>query len=314
MRNLARYLLLPSAALLASACIDTGDKEDCVGIKCPAGFQWPWGGELRMWHIQLPNGAEITRFFGIFLEQEDPVPGLEDSGYTRPLPEIGRCATDVFNTNQGLNRQYIDIGPEMTFDMGGGDEITVPRVSAEDGMPVVDPYGREHDLFYYLEDFRLREDSFFDTMHYGQAADSLPFEVRNPDTGSYETVERLDGLYMPPEIELQTPSRDSGVVQFKRGEGLLVEWQGKTPGSPDIFFGATIVIVPMPGSGLTPTLCVLGNTGSFTIPPETIEELPADEGIMLIGFASDEAVLMDNGSMLHKWGISCDLMPWVRVD
>ena len=122
------------------------------------------------------------------------------------------------------------------------------------------------------------------------------------------------GLYMPPEIELQVPARDSGVVQLKRSEGLRVEWRGRTPGNPDIFFGATIVIVPNPGSGLPPTLCVLGNTGSFTIPPDAIEALPADEGIMLIGYAADEAVLTDTGRIVHKWGISCDLMPWVRVD
>lgn len=318
MRNLTRYLLLPSAALLASACVDTGEKEDCVGLSCPAGFQWPWGGELRYWHIQLPNGGEITRLFGIFLEYEDVVPGfdLEDGpGNTRPLPAIGRCATDVFNVNQGPNRVYYDVGPEMTFDMGGGNVITVPRRGVEEtGMPFVDPYGRAHDVAYFLEDFGMREDNFFDTYHYGETVDPLPFAVRNPDTEDYETLERLDGLYMPPEIELQTPARDSGVVQLKRTEGLLVEWQGRTPGRTDVFFGATIVIVPNPGSGLPPTLCALGNSGTFTIPPETIQDLPADEGIMLIGFAADEAVVTDTGRIFHKWGISCDLMPWVRVD
>lgn len=319
MRNLAWYLLLSSAAL-TSACVDTGDKEDCVGLSCPAGFQWPWGGEIRYWHIQLPNNGEITRLFGIFLKHEDPVPGygLEDggpTGPTRPMPAIGRCATDVFNVNQGPNRTYYDLGTEMTFDMGGGTEITLPRRGMQDdGMPFVDPYGRASDVIYFLEDYGLREDNFFDTFHYQQAQDTMPFAVRDPDTKNYDTLDRLDNLYMPPEIELQTPARDSGVVQLKKSQGLLVEWKGRTPGNPDIFFGATIVIVPSPGSGLPPTLCALGNSGKFTIPPEAIQALPADEGFMLIGFAADQAVLTDTGHILHKWGISCDMMPWVRTE
>jgi hypothetical protein len=320
MRNLGRYLLLPFVALLAAACVQVGEKEDCVGIKCPAGFQWPWGGEIRYWHIQLPNNGEITRLFGIFLKDEDVVPGygLEDggpTGPTRPIPEVGRCATDHFNPNQGPNRVYYDLGPEMTFDIGGGNELTMPRRGVEDeGEPYVDPYGRSHDVIYFLEDFSLRDDSFFDTMHYQQALEDLPFAVRDPETEDYQTVDRLESLYMPPEIELQTPARDSGVVQLKKSEGLHVEWQGRTPGDPDVFFGATIVIVPNPGSGLPPTLCVVGNTGSFTIPPEAIQNLPADEGIMLIGLSADEAVLTDEGRVFHKWGISCDLMPWVRTE
>jgi hypothetical protein len=35
---------------------------------------------------------------------------------------------------------------------------------------------------------------------------------------------------------------------------------------------------------------------------------------MLVGLVANEAVVTDSGRILHKWGISCDLVPWVRVD
>lgn len=306
------YFCVLLLGTLGTACYDTGDAEDCVGFTCPGGFQWPAGGEVRSWYIELPNGGHISRFFGIFIADEDPAsPDLVGSRNTRPLPDLGRCAPDI-NGVQGLNRQYMDVGPEMTFTLGPDETITVPRISAEDnaGMPFVDPYGREHDIIYYREDFNVRTNSFFDFNHTATATETLPFQVRDKATGKYESTNALEGLYMPPAIEVLDPP--PGVAEFKRGQPFNVEWTSPPP-NPDVAVFASIVIVPGgPGSGLRPWLCPVGNTGQFTIPADIIDSLQADDGIMLVGLVADQAVLTDAGRMFQKFGISCDLVSWVR--
>lgn len=313
MRNLAGYLSCALlAAALSTACVSDGTKEDCVGFKCPAGFEWPNGGEIRMWYIHLPTGGDITRLFGIFINDEDPAtPELADSaGNTRPLPPLGRCAPDP-NGVQGLNRVYQDIGPEMTFSLGGGQDITVPRITPDDngGQQFVDPYGRKHDLIYYLEDFNSRDASFFNTRHSATAQDMLPFAVRSNDTGEYQQTDTLDGLYMPPKIKVLDPP--SGSVQFKRGEPLNVEWESTETPLSDVVHATAIVIAPT-NPAITPTLCTGGDTGQFTVPAETIDALQDDSGVMVIGFVSNEAVLTDAGRIMNMWGISCQLVTWTR--
>ena len=314
MKKLAAYWGV--AVLLgtfSTACYDTGTKEDCVGLSCPGGFQWPHGGEIRTWYIGLPGGGHITRFFGIFIEDEDPaLPELEGAFNTRPMPQIGRCAPDI-NGVQGLNRQYIDIGPEMTFTVGPDETITVPRITAEenDGMPFVDPYGREHELIYYREDFNVRPDSFFNFRHTATTPQPLPFQVRDRETGEYASTDTLTDMYMPPRVRVLDPP--PGVAEFKRGQDFNIEWESD-PADPEIVVGSAIVIAPAPGSGLRPTLCVSANDGQFTVPAETIDNLQADDGIMVVGLVANEAVVTDSGRILNKWGISCSLVPWVRVD
>lgn len=298
---------------LGTACYDTGDREDCVGITCPGGFQWPHGGEVRTWYIELPGGGHISRFFGIFIEDEEPAsPDLIGTPYTRPPPDVGRCAPDI-NGIQGLNRQYIDVGPEMTFTLGPDETITVPRIRAEDndGMPFVDPYGRLHDVIYYREDFNVRANSFFNFRHTATAAETLPFQVRDRATGEYKSTNTLEDVFMPPAIEVLSPP--PGVAEFKRGQPVNIEWTSEAPNS-DIAVFSSIVIVPAPGAGHRPWLCPVGNTGQFTVPADIVDALQADDGIMLVGLVANEAVVTDSGRILHKWGISCDLVPWVRVD
>lgn len=313
MKKLAVYGGIFLLGTLTTACYDTGTTEECTGLSCPGGFQWPHGGEIRAWYIRLPGGGHISRFFGIFIEDEGPAsPELEGSLNTRPMPQIGRCAPDI-NGAQGTNRTYIDVGPEMTFTLGPDETITVPRIRAEDnaGMPFVDPYGREHELIYYREDFNIRADSFFDFKHTATTEQMLPFQVRDPDTGEYVSTDTLTNLYMPPAVEVLSPP--PGVAEFKRGEDVNIEWRSP-PGAPDVVIGSAIVISPAPGSGIRPTLCVSANDGQFTIPAETIDSLQADEGIMVVGLVANEAVVTDSGRLLNKWGISCSLVPWVRVD
>ena len=301
--NLATGLLTLSLVLGLAGCWDEGDKRECVGVPCPAGFQWEHGGELRAWYIRLPDGSELRRLYGVFIEDEDrneTVP--DDKPYTRPLPQIGMCAPDV-TAMTGQNPTYIDVGPSITFHFGDTDIEIERQVATEEDGPVVDFYGREHQVAYLLETNDATTPAFFNAKHSAETAEPQDFS------------DILEGLYMPPKLNVLTP--ESIPTRFTRGEDFLVEWEQESESDPSVVTAAAIVIAPFPAPNeprITPTACIVGNSGHFTIPAEVIDNLQSDSGIMLVGTASNQAVLRDDDHMINMWGQNCTAVPWTRGD
>lgn len=303
--NLAVGLTLSLLLGLVGGCWDEGDKRDCIGVPCPGGFQWEHGGELRAWYIRLPDGSELRRLYGIFIEDEDPNEMLPpDHPYTRPLPQIGTCAKDI-TTYVGQNPTYIDVGPSITFHLGDVD-MEIPRqVAAGPDEPVVDFYQRKHEIAYLLETFEPTTPAFFNAKHSATTAEPQDFS------------DILEGLYMPPKLRVLTP--ENIPTRFTLGEDFLVEWEQEEEEDPSVVTAAAIVIVPFPPADAQPedprpipTACIVGNSGTFTIPAETIDSLETDAGVMLVGTASNQAVLRDDDRMINMWGQNCTAVPWTR--
>lgn len=304
MRKVGLYLCL---AVLAAGCYDAGNKEDCVGLKCPNGFQWPEGGEIRVWTIRLPDGALITRYFGIFIEQQTPDVPL-------PEPILGVCDRDV-TADQGENTVYYDVGESISFELSTGETIEVPRLlpdpSVTECMPgtacadgVIDFYGRRHDVAYLLETFQEAgpQPNFYNNFHNVRTAETMPLS------------DRLDNLFLGPSFRMLSPPQDAttATVTFKRGEDVVFAWENEQTPNPDVVAAAAIVIVP--DVATQETACLSLNDGNFTVPGETIDSLEDDTGIMLVGNGADEAIMTDDGRIFHKWGQFCNLIPWQRVD
>ncbi len=296
-----------AAVLLAPGCYDDGNKEECVGLKCPAGFQWPEGGEVRLWTIRTPDGAVIRRFFGFFIASENPdVPNTQ--------PQIGRCARSV-DADQGMNVEYYDVGDSITFELGDGEQVEVPKLvpdpTVTDCMPgracaagVVDFYGRVHQVAYLLETVTPGPlpESYYNNFHTVRTANQMALS------------DRLDHLFLGPSFTVTKPERPTGALTMKRGQDVVFEWQNDQTPNPDVVAGSAIVIVP---DGIAPTEatgCISLNDGDFTVPAATVDALSADTGIMLVGNGADEAILTDDGRVFHKWGLFCNLIPWTRVD
>lgn len=303
--KIATYLALASVPLMVG-CYDEGNKEDCVGLKCPNGFQWPEGGEVRIWTIRLPDGAVITRYFGFFIESQSPDDPL-------PLPLLGVCGREV-TADQGENAVYIDMGPSLTFDLENGASVEVPRLlpdpAVTECMPgtacaagVIDFYGRRHDVAYLLETFEGTGTApgFYDSFTTVQAQEQTSFS------------DDLGGLYLGPSFTMLAPPQDeNAVATFRRGEDVEFAWENEQAPNPDVVAAAAIVFVP--DVATQATACLSLNDGNFVVPAETIDALEDDTGIVLVGNGADEAILTEDGRIVHKWGQFCNLIPWQRVD
>ena len=272
---------------LSIGCVDKGDKEDCIGLNCPTGFQWPDGGEVRLWYIGLPDGSELRRFITYF--QTGPNDLL-------PEPGVGLCAPDITGA-QIAGREYIDAGESVTYSLNG-EQIVVDRLTAQGDEQVEDFFERFHDIVYMAQLDTPVPDSFFSAKSSVTLADPQPFS------------DKLTGLYMPPKLNVLEPT--TAFVELKKGQDVLFRWEEVEPPDPTVVTGAAIVFVPDDLS--QPTACISANSGEFVVPGEVIDSFSDDSGIMLIGTAANEAVLTDDGRMIQQWGINCALRPWTRVN
>ncbi len=299
-----------AVTLFAVGCYDDGDREDCVGLECPSGFQWPEGGEVRIWSIRTPDGAVIRRYFGFFMSKQTP-------DVHNTLPEVGRCGRSV-DGDQGQNREYYDVGENITFVLDNGEEVVVPKLTADPANPMcmpgtacaqgaMDYYGRIHDVAYLLETITPPPeaaglvDGFYNSFHSVRTANQM------------ELSDQLDELFVGPSFTVLDPPRNEmGAVTFKRGEDVYFSWENEQPPNPDVVAAAAIVIVP--DMSTMATGCISVNDGNFTVPAATIDALEGDTGIMLVGNGADKGLVTDDGRAIHKWGLFCNLIPWTRVD
>lgn len=286
-RKRAICLVLAALSAWSAGCYDEGTKEDCVGFSCPYGQQWPNGGEIRIWYIRLPDGTAIRRLIAYFHTASEP-------------PEqflVGACAPDTTGI-QPEGREYIDVGDSVTFQLGDTN-IEVPKVTPSEGMPIVDPYFRQHEIAYLLDTPPGPVgDGFIDAKH----------SVDTNDDG-FDRV--LQDIYQPPRLTLTNPP-GAPVITLKKGEDVLFTWETESGTDLDAAVGMALVFVP--DAMQVPTACIAGNENEFLIPAEVIDSFQADTGFVLVGTATAENELRDDGTMMGKWALTCQLVPWSRVE
>jgi hypothetical protein len=275
---------------LLGGCYDQGNIDECIGLSCANGFQWPYGGEIRVWYIALPDGSELRRLSAYFMDAQTP----------EILPDlpIGYCAPD-HSSDLGTNRHYFDVGDSVTMHLGDHDYV-LPKFTKEDngGMPVPDYADREHDIAYLLETSDPTGDGFFDATHKIDTAKHMDFS------------DMLDTLYMPSPTEIISPVGNP-VIVMHRHQPVDVQWRELAPSDPGVVVGGAIVLGPDQGQEYS---CVVANTGQFTVPAETVDALEFDTGIFVIGTATDQSILRPDGQIVHQFAMNCHLYPYQIVD
>lgn len=232
----------------------------------------------------MPDGSDLRRVNAYFIADQSP-------DYLDP-PVLGRCAPLLDKVPD--NRQYIDVGDSVTFNLNGAQVTANRELDALDFDGVV-----RHDIIYKGQTTEPTEPGFFDSRLGAEIGIDMPF------------ADVLDNqLYMPPKPTMT--SHSGSEVAIKRGEDLVLEWEYDTPVDPNITTAGIIAFIS-PGGG-DPILCVTTNTGRFVVPAETIEEFPGNGGIMQVGAGSNEAVLTDDGRIIHMWGSSCQFKTYTVVD
>jgi hypothetical protein len=287
LRKRAICLVLGAIFALSAGCYDEGTAEDCVGFSCPYGMQWPDGGEVRIWYIRLPDGNVIRRLIAYFHTAEDPPPAFT----------VGGCAPDTTGI-QPAAREYIDVGDSVTFRLGDTD-IEVPKVTPTPEMPVLDPYFRQHEIAYLLDTppAPIGEDAFLDAKH----------SVVTDNSGLNAV---LDDIYQPPRLNVLEP-QGAPVVTLRR-EDTWFRWETQPGTDPDAAVGMALVFVP--DAMQVPVACIAGNEDEFLVPAEVIDSFQADTGFVLVGTATAENEYRDDGTMMGRWALSCQLVPWSRVE
>lgn len=292
MMKVAKCLLLGLVAL-GAGCASSGDAEECVGLQCPTGFQWPMGGEVRLWYIELPDGSTIRYFIGYFVEEQDPdILPDQAVGYCEPSPEAIR------GLGYGNTFTEMDVGDHIIYHVGD-EEFIVPRVTATGGEQVIDFAGRPHDIVYLLEVVDPPSPGFFNAHH----------RVTVPGRPEFTEV-LTPGLYMPPESRVITPV-GTPVVTFQPGQDVNIEWEEIEENTDEIVTVGAMVIQPDNFGEVIS--CLVTNNGQTTIPGDIIDGLDEDTGVLVIGTAADESVLRPDGRLHHPFGLNCHLYPYQRL-
>lgn len=308
MTNIARNLLACLlVAVLCSACYEAGNKEDCVGFKCPAGGQWPEGGTVTLSHLYLPDGvSSLRQIYAYFISDQSP---------DFPPPQIpGHCFQ--LDPMEYQFRNEVDAGQTVTVS-GGGEELVAQRFTNADCDSETPPpngctegkvldfdFG-QHDIVYLFATNETPTDDFFDSTFTTETAETMPFS------------NVLDGTYMPPAVrQLQPPP---GVVQIHKGQPLEVAWEPRTPYNPDVPIIGTILFVDPTlnekGSIDTwPWACMVANTGSYTVPADITAQLSPRGGIMQVGYITNQAVVTDDGRAINLFATECQASLWMLVE
>lgn len=281
-----QILSLAVFGVLASGCYDNGTKEDCVGLSCGPGLDWPDGGETSIRYVRYPDGSEWRAFIGFFVDQQTP-------------DQITMGALNVCSTETPWNaemRHFYDVGPSITFHMGS-EAITVPKVSEN----AVDFTTRTFDVAYLLESWDPVDEDFFNNSHSVTADDgSMPVTI--------------DRIYMPPKLDITNPMPEgpSNFISIKKGQDLVVEWAEQEPVPPEISTAAAIIFNDVTMAAY-PMVCVGLNSGRYVVPKAIIDQIPRN-GLLQAGTIANEAVLTPDGRRIDTWGTNCQAIPYTLVD
>lgn len=305
-RTLSASLLL-SLLVLSSGCYDTGDKYACVGFSCPAGSQWPEGGNITVSHVWLPDGVSSARTFHAYF--------VEDQAPEFPEPRLpGKCYP--LEEPEYEFRTEIDVGPNLTIRGEGEEEFVLPRYTVDNcaaGSEMPPPNGCadgkpldfdfvEHDIVYLAAANTNPGDGYFDSTMTTETAEPTPFS------------DLLTGTYMPPAVTQTKPPY--GAIPIKAGQPLELGWEPRTPIDPDIVAMGTILFVdpflaPNGGLDVFPWLCVVPNSGSYTVPGEVTAQFSPRGGIMQVGYATNQAVVTDEDRIINLFATECQASVWM---
>jgi len=247
---------------------------------CSSDEPRPYGGEVLVSHVQLPDGGNLVRLSAHFIAAQDPDLAPAD------VP-LGECGPD-HSFDQTDRRQYIDVGENVTFHLGFGD-IVVPRLgpdpdnrSCEPGVPcdegVMDFSGRMHELAYVSE---MAPAELGDDFLMGR--DSLTTAVPQSFAGEISVLQ-------PPLMQLDSPILVGGQALFRRGEDVEFTWQ-----QGESVDDLTVKIVFSPSEATIPTSCRVLDTGSFTVPASVIDGLESATGSVIVYSISRATVTTEEG-------------------
>jgi hypothetical protein len=277
--------------VLVAGCYENGTKEDCVGLSCGPGLDWPDGGEASIRYVRYPDGTEWRAFIAFFIDTQTPE--TIDSG------ALNHCYRDPgFDADA---RHFYDVGDSITFHMPTGEDMQVPKVT---GPAAVDFSAREFDVAYLRETWNDSNDpiepEFFNNTSSVTA-----------DDGSMPAV--IDSIYMPPQLDILAPQPgDGGFVTIQKGQDLEVEWANLEPVPPEISTAAAILFID-PSAAVYPIICFGLNSGHYLIPADIIKDIPAN-GLLQAGTVANEAVLTPDGRRIDTWATNCSAVPYTVVE
>jgi hypothetical protein len=262
------------AIALAAVSVGCGNEEDAE--------PQPYGGEVRVVHLQLPDGGDIRFLWAYFIAEQEPDLAPADLA-------VGECGLDP-STIQGEGRQYIDVGETVTFHLGDGDFVA-PRVEG-----LVDPLGRLHEVGYLLETYEPAGDDFF-------MAES---SVTTAEPQSFS--DRLKVL-QPPRMVLDSPE-PAGALSFPAGEDVEFAWHQTEPVDDltvdFVFWGSGSA----GDTSADVTVCRAADTGSFTVPADVIAGLGTDSGIVNVQSVSRATAVTEDGRAIDLRAQFDQTFPW----
>ncbi len=254
----------------------------------PINFMSDEGGEVRFEYVRFGVGtgaregtasARVISFFE----------GNDDVDF-HPYPTIPGCTLMVDDTKwpvaQPTNRQYVDIGQQLTL-TNGSQILNVPKASI-----AADPVGRVHGVgnhYFYAP---------FPATGGGDAAqfitEKTAYDVILSGSATWPAQVFPDAIQMPAAFDLISPSVTTPVVLKSDGTNtdLTITWQavpsGQPAGVPDAWFAVGFVI---PTTSFV-VLCIEPmNDGSLTVPAAMVN---------MIATAAPSGGTMVRQSFIHQ--------------
>jgi hypothetical protein len=227
-----------------------------------AGDPQPYGGEVLVEHVRLPDGSDVRRLSAFFIAAQDPD--------VAPEVPLGQCAAGEAASWQAGAREYIDVGDEVTFHLGDTD-VVVPRV--EDA---VDFFDRRHDIAYLRE---LAGDP---------VGDGFLMEEHTVTTGDPQSFSDELRVLQPPVMQVDLPGGSIPLV-LERGRDLELSWTQSQPVD-----GLTVNIALVDDqTGVVS--CRAADTGHFTVPADVFAGFESDTGVMIVASVSRATAVTDAG-------------------
>ncbi len=238
----------------------------------------PYGGEVLIEHVRLPDGSDLRRLSAFFIAAQDPDVAAE-------VP-LGQCQPGETASWQAGAREYIDVGEDVTFHLGDAD-VVVPRV--EDAE---DFFDRQHDIAYLLE--------------VADVGDGFLMEEHSVTTAEPQSFSDQLRVLQPPVMEIDLPG-GSIPITFERGRDAELSWTQSQPVD-----GLTIDITL--SDEQTVVTCRVADTGHFTLPADVIAGFEHATGIMIVASVSRATAVTDAGRAIDvRAEYHGNLIPWQQL-
>lgn len=238
----------------------------------------PYGGEVLVDHVRLPDGSDLRRLSAFFIAAQDPD--------VAPEVPLGQCQAGETASWQADARQYIDVGADVTFHLGDADFV-VPRV--EDAE---DFFDRRHDIAYLLE-----------VADVGEGFLMVEHTVTTAEPQSFSDQLRV---LQPPVMQVDLPDGSAPLV-VDRGRDLEISW---TQSQPVDGLTVDITLIDDQTGAMS---CRAADTGHFTVPADVFAGFASDTGTMIVASVSRAAAVTDAGRAIDvRAEYHGNLIPWQR--